>query len=236
MKIILTCCLALLAFPVLAAGLPHQPHISVSGHGIVRVVPDMLTVRLSVDKLGQDIAAAKQYVDRHTAEAIEVARRLGIDQRDITSTQIYISPRYRYHQDERQLVGYDVRRQVTLTLRNLDQYEPLLEGLVKAGVNGIDGVATRYSDPAALRDRAFAEAVDDARAKATRLAQAFHAGLGQVYSIVEQSSPEPRPMMMQARAGFAAGAESSAFEPGTIDVEARIQVVFLLKPTESAGE
>lgn len=235
MKIILTCCLALLSFPLLAGSLPDQPHISVSGQGIVRVVPDMLTVRLSVQKLGQDIAAAKQVVDRRTAEAIEVARRLGIERRDITSTQIFISPRYRYHDDERQLLGYDVRRQVTLTLRNLDQYEPLLAGLVKAGVNGIDGISTRYSDPAALRDQAFAKAVDDAQAKAARLARAFHARLGKIYSIVEQSSPEPRPVM-HAQARFAAPAESSAFEPGTIDVEARIQAVFLLKPGAPVDE
>ncbi|HET6655271.1 MAG TPA: SIMPL domain-containing protein [Gammaproteobacteria bacterium] len=235
MKIILTCCLALLSFPLLAGGVPNQPHITVSGHGVVRVVPDMLTVRLSVDKLGQDIATAKQFVDHHTAKAIEVARRLGIEQRDITSTQIFISPRYRYHEDERELVGYDVRRQVTLTLRDLDQYEPLLEGLVKAGVNGIDGVTTAYSKPAELRDQAYAQAVDEARAKATRLAQAFHAGLGPIYSIVEQSSPEPRPMM-RTQAKFAAAAESSAFEPGTIEVEARIQAVFVLKPGAHAGD
>lgn len=229
MKIILTCCLALLSAPLFAAGVPQNPHISVSGQGTVRVVPDVLTIHLSVNQVGSEIDRAKRAVDRTTASAIDIARQAGIDKHDITSTQIRITPRYENHDDERELTGYDVRRQLMLTLRDTDQYEALLKRLVAAGVNGINGVSRSYSHPEELRDKAYSKAVADARAKAEKLAKLFHAGLGQVYAITEQSSPQPRPLLRH-NVRFAAAAKSSAFEPGTIDVKARVQAVFLLKP------
>jgi uncharacterized protein YggE len=229
MKIILTCCLVLVSGSLFAAQPPAKAHITVSGHGVVRVVPDVLTLRLSIDKREKKVDAAKQDVDQRTSKVIAVARNVGIKKHDITSTQIYITPRYETHNDKRELAGYEVRRQLTLKLRDTDKYESLLKKLVGAGVNGIDGISRSYSHPAALRDKAFDKAVSDAHDKAERLAQAFHARLGEVHTIDEQSSPEPRPLM-QRNASFAAAAKSSTFEPGTVDVEARIQVTYLLKP------
>lgn len=232
MKIILACCLAalpgLFSAPLFAQGLPDGPHITVSGQGRVKVVPNVFEIHLSVQQRNKNIDAAKQYVDAHTAKAIAVARKLGIARHDITSTQIFIAPRYDYEDKTRRLIGYDVRRQVTLILRDTDKYDRLLDELVAAGVNGISGVSASYSDPAALSAQAFAQAVDAARTRAKQLAQAFGATLGKIYSIIEQSSPapHPRPLAME-KASFAA---AGAAEPGMIEVEASIRATFILKP------
>ncbi|HET7570757.1 MAG TPA: SIMPL domain-containing protein [Gammaproteobacteria bacterium] len=228
MKIILTCCLALLSVPVFAQGMPAGPYITVSGQGRVQVVPDVLDIHLSVEKRDKSIEAAQRDVDRHTAQAVEVARRFGIAKADITSTRVSISPQYDYQSKPPRLLGYDVRREVSLTLRDIGKYDQLLSALVKAGVNRISGVSARYSKPATLRDEAFARAVADARAKAGKLAQAFGAALGKVYAVTEQSAPSPRPLRV-SKASFAAKTPSPT-EPGTIDVEATIQVTFRLKP------
>jgi uncharacterized protein YggE len=143
-----------LAAPLMAQGAIKGPHIEVSGQGVVKAVPDILTLHLSVQKTGQNIKAAKQAVDKRTAEAIHVARSIGIEKRDITSTQIYISPQYHYDHHQRKVIGYQVRRSVAMTLRDIDHYPALLKGLVNAGVNGISGTSARYSKPDKLRDEA----------------------------------------------------------------------------------
>jgi uncharacterized protein YggE len=217
-----------LAAPLMAQSATKGPHIKVSGEGVVKAVPDILTLHLSVEKAGPNVEAAKQAVDKRTADAIDVARKVGVAKRDITSTQIYISPQYHYDHDERKLVGYRVRRNLTMTLRAINHYPPLLKGLVNAGVNGISGVSAGYSKPEKLREKAFGHAVNDARDKAERLARGFKARLGAVYAIVEQSAPTPHPVMM--RQAVKANAKSSAFEPGTVKIKARIQVVFRLRP------
>lgn len=227
MKSILTCCLMLLVVPLHAQGLPNGPHITVSGQGRVRVVPDVFEIHLSVEKRDKRIDTAKQYVDQHTARAIAAARKLGIAQGDITSTRILISPQYDYQDKTRRLLGYQVRRQVSLTLRDIGKYDRLLDALVKAGVNGIDGVSASYSKPQALTDQAFGQAVDAARAKARQLAQAFGAQLGHIYAITEQSSPAPAPQSLAMRQASFAAAKASA--PGMIEVEARIEATFRLK-------
>lgn len=231
MRLILTCgLLALMAFMTTAAHAdeqPRAPHVTVTGQGRVEVVPDVFSIQLSVEQRDKNIEKAKQAVDAASARAVKVAQGFGVAARDITSTRVFIAPQYDYSDKQRRLIDYEVRRQITLVLRDIDKYDRLLDALVKAGITGIDGVSASYSKPQALADQAFARAVATARAKAKHLAEAFGATLGTVYSIVEQSapSPGPRPLMM-SKANYA----GAASEPGTIDVEASIRVTFLLKP------
>lgn len=229
MKTILACCFLLLSSSALAVGVPAKPHITVSGLGTVQVVPDMVTVHVAVEQFGKQIDHAKRVVDKKTTAAVAVAGDQGIEKRDIVATRIRVRPRYETHDHKRSLAGYVVTRQLTLTLRDLGRYQALLQGLVAAGVNHINGVTRRYSQPATLRSKAFALAIKDARVKAKRLATGFGATLGSVYAITEQSSPAPRPQMRAFASAKSALADTVASEPGTIDVKARLQVVFRLK-------
>ncbi|HET7674128.1 MAG TPA: SIMPL domain-containing protein [Gammaproteobacteria bacterium] len=231
MRLILTCgllALMALAMPAArAAEQPSAPHVVVTGQGHVEVVPDVFRIQLSVEQRDKNIEKAKQAVDAASARAIGVARSFSIAKRDITSTRIFIAPQYDYSNKQRRLIDYEVRRQITLVLRDIDKYDRLLDALVKAGVTGIDGVSASYSKPQSLTDQAFTRAVAAAKAKAKHLADAFGARLGAVYSIVEQSSPLPGPRPLAMSKASYAGAAS---EPGTIDVEASIRATFLLKP------
>jgi uncharacterized protein len=204
----------------LADGLPSVPYVQVSGHGDVKVIPDMLNIALTVTHTDPKLAVARADVERRSDAIIALAKRLGIAARDIQAQAIYIAPEYNW-QDTR---TFD------LTLRDLDRYAALIDGLVKAGVSSVDSVVPSRSDMPVLRARALAEAMQDAHMHATTLTESAGARLGTVFSISENSNSitGPRPMMLSAtRVAAQAPAD---YEPGLIDIGEDVSVVYLLEP------
>jgi len=228
MKRILACCLALAAVSLTAQAAVDQPHVTVSGKGHIEVVPDTFKIDLSVEQQSQNAATAKQAVDKASSRIIAIARRSGLKQSDIDAMQIYVGPQYDYKQSPPKLLGYQVRRQITLTLHDFSRYDQLLNAAMQAGATRIDNVTASYSKPQLLVERALAVAAEAARAKAKRLARTLGVQLGPVYAVVEQSAPQPRPLMFNAARADAAGPANPPSQPGAVDVDATVQVTFLL--------
>ncbi|MGH8372219.1 MAG: SIMPL domain-containing protein [Gammaproteobacteria bacterium] len=208
-----------------ADGLPSVPYIQVSGHGDVKVVPDMLNIALTVTRTDPKLAIARADVEQHSDAVIALAKRLGIAARDIQAQAIFIAPEYNWQDNKREYIGQRVTRTFNLTLHDLDRYPALVDGLVKAGVSSVDSITPSRSDMPALQARALAAAMQDAHVHAQTLAKSAGAELGAVFSITESdtSSPGPRPMMMSAARSGAA-----TYEPGVIDVGEDVSVVYLL--------
>jgi uncharacterized protein YggE len=186
----------------------------------------MARITVTVAKTDKDLALARNDVENHASAAIAAARKLGIAERDISAANISIWPEYQWQNNSQVFVGQHVSRRIVITLRDLAHYADLIGALVKAGVTTFDTTLDR-SDLAELRRQALAKAVDDAHARAAALVAAAGASLGPVYSISENSGfVRPQPVVMAAKMAPAGGAE---YEPGTMEVNADVSVVYLLK-------
>lgn len=216
-----------------ADGLPSSPYVEVSGHGEVRVAPDLAYVSLTVEKTGLDAKAARANVEARAAKVIALARRLGIADKDIQAPAVTVDPQYEWRQvqggeGKQVLVGQHVTRAITLTLRNLSRYGELADGLFAAGVTRLDNVEPDRSDRNILQQQALAQAVRDAHAKAEALADAAGVALGAVYRISEQSADRgPRPLMMAA-ARMGGGNAQPEFPSGEIEIDADVEAYYLL--------
>ena len=96
------------------------------------------------------------------------------------------------------LVGYDVSNNVTVTVRKVDNLGALLDKLVQAGSNQINGISFDVSKPEAALDEARKLATADATRKAKLYAEAMGVELGNVMSISEGGGYQP-PMPMRAQ-------------------------------------
>lgn len=228
--------MASLTHSALADGLPSSPYIVVSGHGELQVAPDMAYLSLTLVKTEVDAKAARADVEDRSAKVIALARKLGIADKDIDAPAVTIQPQYGYEPrvkgspDEPRtlkLIGQRVTRGVVLTLRDLNRYGELVDGLFDIGVTTLDGVTPDRSDRDALQQKARALAVADARATATGLAQSAGVTLGDVYSIAEQGENYgPRPMM---RAASMSGAEQTPeYLNGRIEIGADVTIYYLI--------
>lgn len=220
--------LMLLPAAAFAAALPAAPYVQVSGRGTLRVVPDIAHVSVTVEKTDRSLAAARAAVEHRAAAIIEAARRLGVAEHDIRAASLSIWPEYQWQNNTQVFVGQHVSRGIEITLRDLARYPDLVAALVKAGVDSATSARLDHSDMPRLRREALVKAVEDAHARAAALVKAAGAALGPVYSISESGpSPVPRPLVTMA--ARAASAAPPVYESGTIEVDAEVHVVYLLK-------
>jgi uncharacterized protein YggE len=220
---------ALLAYPALAA----ERVIAVKGSAEIEVAPDIVTVSYAVIKMAPQVAEAKAYVDKVSSDTIRAAIAQGVKEDDISSSNLDIRRELRYDEkDNKQvLVGYTVTRNVTLTLRKIDNFNKLLQALVDAKLDEVQNIQPGISTLPKLKAEALKAATDDAKMKADLLAGQFQGKRGEPLEINEERIDNifpVREMAMMKGRGPAQAADTYEFKPGKIKVSADVFVRFSL--------
>lgn len=207
--------------PALAAEHPAPRTIALSGHGEVRVAPDMVTVISGVTTTAPTAAEALAANTAAMNKVFATLKEAGIEERDLQTANFSVSPRYDYNNatngEAPKLVGYDASNTVMVTLRKLDQLGTLLDKLVSAGSNQINGVNFMVSKPDEALDEARRLAVADAAHKAKTYTDAMGVTLGPVINISEGTAFVP-PIAMQMGA-------AKSFNAAPVPVAAGEQVI-----------
>lgn len=202
------------------------PSVSVTGSASIMVAPDQFIIRAAAVEEGKDVKALSSLANQKTNQVIELATSLGIDKKDIKALSLQVTPQWNY-QPSRHLTGYQARRDITITLGSMDNYATLLEGLIDIGITDIGQTQAQVSNSKELAIDALADAVENARIKAEKLATAANRKLGPALSINEQYSYSPAPVAM--RSMVAQAADSAQFEPGQVNLRQDVSVTFELQ-------
>jgi uncharacterized protein YggE len=229
--------LVLTSAVALANPLPNKPHIYVEGVAEVEVIPDQMTLTLGLSAEHMELATAKAEVDERSLQLIDTLKKMNIAARDIATTALQVSPVYDYIDGKQVLRGSRVYRQVDITLRNLDNYGELIRALVDAKISNTVNTSLGVSDERSVTDKALAEALADARARAEKLLASQGKKLGEVYSVSEFELRREETYKLVPNAAIygdsaplmARMEKSEPFEPGVIRAKAKIYVVYLIK-------
>lgn len=176
--------------------------ISVSATGTSHRIPDTATVSAGVVTQAATAGEAMAANARQMNAAFNELLRAGITQRNIQTSQLSLQPRYDYsNRQAPKITGYEARNTVTAKSDNLEAVGPMLDALVRAGANNINGVTFSIKNPETAKSEARAAAIKAARQKADEMAGAAGVTLGRIVSLNESGGHNPgRPMMMAARA------------------------------------
>lgn len=205
--------------------------IAVTGFGRTAVAPDRVTFNVAVQTVGQTVDEAVNENNAKIKEVIAALKKAGATDRDIRTSNFTIYPQQDYQQGKLpRILGYNVSNNITVTRPNPAEASKLLQAAINAGVNQSSGLNFEVSDPARGRDAGLKAAFDDAKSKATLLAQAAGRTLGPAISIGEGGNvgaPPPRPY----GAVMAAKAEVSEVpvESGVQENTYTVSVVFELR-------
>jgi uncharacterized protein YggE len=154
-------------------------------------------------------------------------KNFNIDTKDIQTTNFSIYPQQQYDQNGK-LTGilYVVDNTVYVTLRDLSKIGDLLNAVVEAGANSINGIQFDTSDKAEALSNARKEAVADAQTQAQELAKAAGVSLGDIQSI-GISSGMPTPVFEGKGGGGAVTAAVQApISPGQMVVNVDVNIVY----------
>jgi len=182
---------ALLAF--LSAASPAQNltdtrTITVHGDATVYAVPDEAVIRMGIEARDPKLDAAQQRVDGILSNVLDFCKTSGIDNKHIQTDYVYLQPFYDYKDDNMTLLGYVVRKNITVTLKDLSRFDEFVTGALSLGVNTIHNVLFHTTDLRKYRDEARDMAIKAAKNKAAAMAHALDADIGMVMKINEQNS------------------------------------------------
>ncbi|MGH9753452.1 MAG: SIMPL domain-containing protein [Blastocatellia bacterium] len=210
----------------------QQPLITVIGNAEVKVAPDEAIFELEVETLDKDLQKAKLLNDETVKKLLSVVTPLVTDQRMIQTGYISLSPKYDFTKDDKRIfLGYEIKRDVSITLRDLARFDNFLAEIVKAGVTRVKDVELRTTQIRQHKDKARAMAVKAAQEKATAMAAEIGQAIGKAVAITEHGEggfPMATRNAMTTVQGSLSDADS-LFVPGLITVKASISASFELK-------
>lgn len=219
-----------------AAGAAEAPDrfVAVDGRATVTALPDVATIRMGISARAADVDSARRDVVDGTRRFLEFADDQGIEETKIQTFGLSVQPQYRWNRDEerQEFVGYIVSRQIVVELEELDKLGAVMEGAVSTGVNEVQPPELRRSDERELRRRALADATQDARANAERIAGSLGARLGAVRSVSSSNVvvPDPRSFRVANMAMEADTSGADTYATGQITIEANVSAQFDLEP------
>ena len=184
-----------------------QPSITVVGHGEVQVVPDQVAVTLGVTTEGKTAAEAVSANTERMKALLETLRKHNVADKHVQTSNFHVNPQQSFDREGRQppkIVGYMVTNQVTVRVLEVDRVGAILDAVVQAGSNQVQGINFSVANPGPHLDQARRKAVDDAKHRAALYAEAAGVKLGSPLHIEEQQSSGPRPMYAQAMREMAA--------------------------------
>ena len=204
--------------------------LDVSTRGVVSRVPDVATIRAGVVAQATTAAAALAERESRMTRVLAALRRAGVPTRDMATAQVGLQPQYRYADGQPpQITGYQASNTVAIRFRDIARAGGILDALVAAGANQIDGPDLSVDRPEAALDEARTAAIAMARARAELYARAAGLRVRRIVSIGEGAADtgSPRPPIAYARAE-AASADATQIAAGEKDLGVTVNVRFLL--------
>ncbi|AWH75101.1 SIMPL domain-containing protein [Dokdonia sp. Dokd-P16] len=204
-----------------------EPLVNVTGEGIVKVIPDGVSIKVRVETQGKEAQQVKAENDQSIDKVIKFLRSQGIDSKYVQTEYINLNKNYDYNS---KTYNYNANQTLTIQLKDIKMYEGVMTGLLNSGINRIDNVQFTSSKMDALKADARIEAIKDAKDKATAYAEALGQTIGKAVQISEQGTSSPQPPMYKARMMSMemdnAGGETIA--PGELMIITKIAVSFKL--------
>jgi len=180
----------LIAAPGFAENVTRK--VSVRGNAEVKIVPDQVILTLGVETFDSTMGNAKADNDRRTTAILAVATSTdGVDNNNVKTDYLQINPKHRSeHNRSTEIVGYFVRKTITITLDDIDQFEPLLASVLEAGATHVHGIAFKTTELRKHRDKARAMAIKAAREKAEALCGELDEHIGNVITAMRAVAPQ----------------------------------------------
>lgn len=217
-----------LAFLVLAittsSVFAEIPLITVKGEAESSSTPDFVRVSASIYTTEKTVADAKSEVDAKAQKTFDALEGFKISDNDLTFGGLSVEREYDYDRNDNQkFVGYTVTRDIEVKLRSFQNYELLIESLIRAGATSVGSPQAGVDDEAALKTAALKEATAIAKRKAQEIAKGLDVSVGAPFEIGEDRLPSQSPFRQRRAA-------RSQIEEVVVTAERRVQNLADYKP------
>jgi len=163
--------------------------ITISGEGKVVATPDLAVINLGYLVEKKNVTdAQKDNTDKINA-LIKNLKDLGIQAKDIKTTNYNVYPQYDYADGKQILRGYQVSQNVEVKVRDSEKISTVLDLVGSLGLNQVGGLTFQIDEPEIYQQEARIKALANAKEKAKDLAAVMGVKLGKIISFNEDTYP-----------------------------------------------
>jgi uncharacterized protein YggE len=208
---------------------PAPGTLRVTGRARRSLEVDRAILRFSVETEADDAAAATRSNAEIMARSMDRLRaHLGPDDR-VSTGDLRLSPIYGDTERgarSREIVGYRMTHDLTVSLAALEQAGTVIDLAVEAGANRLNSISFVASNPDPARLEAIREATERAEAEARVMAETLGVRLGPPAEVTVSPAASSAPPAYRAMSLELASA--TPVEPGAYDLEVTVAVVYHL--------
>ncbi len=206
--------------------------IAVVGVGKIEVVPDEVRFSIGVDDKAPQVQPAYERVEKLTSDVLKLLRRLGVQERDIQAMAVQIIPVIDYKSKERNIIGHEVRRDISVKVNDVAVYAEAVQKLAELGVTRFNQVQMSVSNEEELAIQALEKAYVNAEEKAQRLAGKGARNIKDLIVLVEGGASHPQPHYKTQHRAMAMESDMSSaatVSAGVVIISRSVQATFSLE-------
>lgn len=211
----------------------YPREITVSGEGKTFIKPDIAIVTLGITNEANKAADAVKENNTKMNEIIKAVKDLGVEEKDITTTNYNLSPKYNYTESKGSFIdGYTLSQQIQVKIRNFDKIAEVLQKATSLGANTIDQLQFTVDDLEKVKAEAMKEAVTKAKEKAQNIAKASGIDLGRLVNVYEDYySQDYSAPSYKAEGMGGGGAETPApdIQVGEQEIRVKMNLVYRIE-------
>ncbi len=198
---------------------------NVTGEGTVAIKPDIALLNVGISAQGATVKAAQDQINTVSSKVAEAIKKLGVDQKDIQTSNYNINPNYDYQASTRRITGYSASTNLTIKVRNIDLVNQVIDISTVNGANQVGAITFDVDDKSKPENDARVKAVAEAKKKAESAAKIAGFRLGKMVNYSENFGGGPQPIraMLQAAGG---GPVETKIEPGSSEIRITVTISY----------
>ncbi len=230
---------------------PGNAVLTVTGQADSTASPDLALFSAGVQTQARTAGEALAENSRKMAAVIASLKKSGIAERDIQTSNLSVSPVYSDPERDamlaarttgqpyippsgeqlRRIIGYNVSNTVSVRQRDLKNFGSVIDTLVSAGANQVQGPDFQLEQQESALDGARTRAVKDARRRADLYASAAELRVVRVLTISEGGGyVQPRMMARYSDMAAPPAPPPPPIQPGELTLNASVNVTYELAP------
>lgn len=217
-------------FSVTSVQTTKSDTFNVTGEGKSSATPDLAVVNVGVTAQGVTVKAAQDQLNSNINEVSDAIKKLGIDAKDIQTSNYNINPTYDFREGPQRIAGYTANTNLTIKVRDIDKVNSVIDAATVNGANQVGGVSFEVSDKTKAENEAREMAVKEAKEKAQQAAKIGGFALGKLVNYHESFGGGPGPIPLRVAQGDVQTAEPpTQIEPGTSEITVTVTLSYEIR-------
>lgn len=242
-RIAIFCVTTFISAASLASSLPDFPFVTVQGTASKELPPDRADVSFTIETFDEKAETADRILADTTVAVLKVLSTLNIPDSAITAYEIskYTKRERGDNYQDLAILGYEMSRNFTVELDNIDNYAPLFEALMK--MQNVADVGSNFSVSNAdeITLSLISAAAANAKAKAQTMAAGLDVTLGKVFAFNDSGSFDNffasfgveqryRVEAFEMSVSGSRQRSTTVFIPQTIELSKTVNVIYRIEP------